>query len=170
MNIKEQAENRTRKMGTGEKEPKPHFGMVNFERRRHPRFVVDLPVEYWKINNCSSCPSRATNVCEGGLLLLLLEQLEIGQNLRLNLFVDVGNELISIEAVVKVVWKDMHVGKNAEYRTGVKFVDIVAENMDKLKVFLGSLASSKSPSELRASSKLSSIFTNFPKLKNHRQK
>jgi len=157
-------------MGTGEKEPKPHFGMVNFERRRHPRFVVDLPVEYWQINNFKSCPSRATNVCEGGLLLLLSEQLEIGQNLRLNLFVDAGTDLISIEAVVKVVWKDMHVGKDAEYRTGVKFVDIAAENMDKLKGFLGSLASLKSPSALRVPSKLSSILTNFSKFNNHRQK
>jgi hypothetical protein len=28
----------------------PRFGTANFERRRHPRFSVDLPVEYWQIN------------------------------------------------------------------------------------------------------------------------
>lgn len=144
--------------------------MINFERRRHPRFAVDLPVEYWKINHFKSCPSHATNVCEGGLLLLLSEQLEIGQNLRLNLFVDAGADLNSIEAVVQIVWKDMHVGKDGEYRTGVKFVDIAPEDMDELKGFLESLVHLKSASALRVPSKLSSTLTNFSRLNHHRQK
>jgi c-di-GMP-binding flagellar brake protein YcgR len=123
-------------MGKEERETKPHLGMVNFERRRHPRVVVDLPVEYWKINHYKSCPSRARNVGEGGLLLHLSEHLEMGQNLRLNLFIDVGPDLNSIDAVVQVVWKDIHQGEDGEVRTGVKFVDISPEDMDKLKHFL----------------------------------
>ena len=153
-----------------EKEIKPRFGMVNFERRRYPRFVVDLPIEYWKIRHFKSCPSRCTNVGEGGLLVLLSEQLEIGQNLRLNLFVDAGPELNSIEAVVEVVWKDIHVGKDKEYRTGVKFLNISAEHMDQLKRFLDSLANLKSPSEIKIPPRLASTLTNFSNPNHHKQK
>ena len=157
-------------MGKEEKEIEPRFGTVNFEKRRHPRFDVDLPVEYWKIRNFKSCPSRCTNVGEGGLLILLSEQLEIGQNLRLNLFVDAGPDLNAIEAVVEVVWKDIHVGKDGEYRTGVKFLDISPEDMDALKSFLDSLANLKSPSEIRIPSRLASTLTNFSGPNRHKKK
>jgi len=153
-----------------DREIEPRFGIVNFERRRHPRFVVDLPVEYWKIKNFKSCPSRATNVSEGGLLILLAEQLEIGQNLRLNLFVDAGPDLNSIEAVVQIVWTDIHVGKDGEYRTGVKFLDISAEHLGELKSFLDSLVNLQSPSTLRIPSRLASTLTNFSTPKPLKQK
>ena len=153
-----------------DRETKPRFGMANFERRVHPRFTVDLPIEYWKIRNFKSCPSRCTNVSEGGLLVLFSEQLEIGQNLRLNLFVDAGPDLNSTEAVVEAVWKDIHLGKDGEYRIGVKFLDISAEHLDELKSFLDSLANLKSPSEIRISSRLASTLTNFSSPNRHKQK
>ena len=153
-----------------DRETKPRFGMVNFERRIHPRFTVDLPIEYWKIRNFKSCPSRCTNVSEGGLLALFSEQLEIGQNLRMNLFVDAGPDLISIEAVVEVAWKDIHLGKDGEYRTGVKFLDISAKGMDELKRFLDSLTNLKSPSVLNIPSKLASTLTNFSSPNRYKQK
>ena len=153
-----------------DKEIEPRFGIVNLERRRHPRFVVDLPIEYWKIRNFRSCPSRATNLSEGGLLVFLSEQVEIGQNLRLNLFIDAGPDLNCIEAVVEVVWKDIHLGKDGEYRTGVKFLDISAEDMDKLKSFLDSLTNLKPPSEIRNPSRLASILTNSSTANRHKQK
>ena len=148
-------------MGRGEREIEPRFGTANFERRRHPRFAVDLPIEYWKIDTLKSCPSRATNVCEGGLLVHLSEQLEIGQNLRMNLFVDAGPDLQCLEALVQVVWKDFHLGEDGDYRTGVKFVDISAEDMDKLKNFLSNLMNLKTPSELRIPPRLASTLTDF---------
>jgi c-di-GMP-binding flagellar brake protein YcgR len=157
-------------MGKEDRETKPRFGIVNFERRRHPRFAIDLPIEYWKIRHFKSCPSRATNVSEGGLLVLLSEQLEIGQNLRLNLFADAGPGLNSIEAVVEVVWKDIHLDKDGEYRTGVKFLDISAEHLDELKSFLDSLANLQSPSALRIPSRLTSTLTNFSTPDHHKQK
>ena len=157
-------------MGKEERETQPHFGVVNFERRRHPRFAVDLPIEYWKIKDFKSCPSRATNVSEGGLLVHLSEQVEIGQDLRLNLFIDAGPDLKSIKAVVEVVWKDIHLGKDGEYRTGVKFLDISAEDLDELKRFLDSLANLKSPSALRIPSRLASTLTSFPNPNHDKQK
>jgi c-di-GMP-binding flagellar brake protein YcgR len=157
-------------MGKEERETEPRFGTANFERRRHPRFVVDLPIEYWKVNHLKSCPSRAANVCEGGLLVHLSEQPEIGQNLRLNLFVDAGPDLNCIEALVQVVWKDLHLGKEGDYRTGVKFVDISENDLDALRRFLKNLMNLKSPSELKIPSRLASTLTNFSGPNRHKQK
>ena len=157
-------------MGKEERETERHFGTVNFERRRHPRFVVDLPIEYWKVDHLKSCPSRATNVCEGGLLVHLSEQLEIGQNLRLNLFVDACPDLNCIEALVRVVWKDLHLGKDGDYLTGVKFTDISEQDLGTLKRFLKNLMNLKSPSALKIPSRLASTLTNFSGPNRHKQK
>jgi len=143
-----------RKMGKEEeeKETEPRFGLANFEKRRHPRFSIDMPIEYWPVNKSKSRPGRMIDVSEGGLLLHLSEPLEIGQNLGLNLFIDIGPDLDSIEALVRVevVWKDICLGKDGDYRIGVKFVDISAEDMDKLKNFLNTLMNSKPSSALKS--------------------
>ena len=75
---------------------------IDLERRRHPRFSVNLPIEYWQIEKFKNHPGRTTNVSEGGLLLHVSEPLEIGQNLRLNLFIESGPIFSSIEALVQV--------------------------------------------------------------------
>jgi len=111
----------------------------DFEKRRHPRFSVDLPIEYWETNNPKSRPSRALNVSEGGLLMRLSEPLEIGQELRLNLFTGSGADLDPLEALVQVVWKDTHLGEEGDYPSGVKFVDISWKDRDGLKNFLNTL-------------------------------
>jgi len=136
------------KMGKEERETEPPFGLADFERRRHPRFSVDLPIEYWQINKSKSRPGRMIDVSEGGLLLHFSEPLEIGQNLGLNLFIDIGLDLDSIEALVQVevVWKDIYLGKDGDYRIGVRFVDISPEDLDKLKNFLNTPMNLKTPS------------------------
>jgi len=124
------------------------FGTVNFEKRKHPRFSIDLPVEYWKVADGGSHPGHTGNISEGGLLLYLPEQIEIGQNLKLRLYIDSGLDFISIEALAEVVWKDLRGGEKGEYRSGVKFMDISPKNMENLKNFLNSLMDLKSSSPL----------------------
>ena len=127
-------------MRTEEKGIKSRYGTVNFEKRKHPRFNVDLPVEYSRAD-LSADQGRARNASEGGLLLYLPEQMEIGNHLRLKLFFTMGSELNAIETLVEVVWVDIHLGKDwGDYRTGVRFVEISTEDMGKLKSFLRSLS------------------------------
>ncbi len=123
-----------------EKGTKSRYGTVNFEKRKHPRFSVDLPVEYSRVD-LSAEHGRAMNASEGGLLLYLPERVEIGTRLRLKLFFSMGSELNSVETLVEVVWVDVHVGKDwGDYRTGVRFAEISAEDMGRLKGFLRSLS------------------------------
>jgi c-di-GMP-binding flagellar brake protein YcgR len=128
-------------MKVEEKETKPRTGIVNFEKRKHPRFSVDLPVEYYQINSSISHTGRALNASEGGLLIYFPEQMEIGQHLNLKLFFSLGSELNTIKLVAEVVWIDIHLGGGGgDYRSGVKFIDISPEDMRKLRDFLKSLS------------------------------
>jgi len=120
-------------------EKEAHFGTANFEKRKHPRFSLDLPVEYWRLDTSMSHPARAGNVSEGGILLYLPEEAEIGEQLRLRLFIDTGLDFMSIEAIVQVVWIGLHSAEKGDYRTGVKFIEISEQNFRNLQSFLSSL-------------------------------
>jgi c-di-GMP-binding flagellar brake protein YcgR len=129
-------------MKTEEKDTKPRTGIVNFERRKYPRFSVNLPVEYYQINSSISHTGRALNASEGGLLIYFPELMEIGQHLKLKLFFTSGSKMNTIETLVQVVWIDIHLGEGwGDYRTGVRFVDISQEDLERLKNFLRSLSS-----------------------------
>jgi len=122
-----------------EKGIKSRYGTVNFEKRKHPRFSVDLPVEYSRAD-LSADHGRAMNASEGGLLLYLPERIGIGNHLRLKLFFSMGSQLNAIETLVEVAWMDIHLGKDwGDYRTGVRFAEISTEDIGKLKSFLKSL-------------------------------
>jgi c-di-GMP-binding flagellar brake protein YcgR len=124
-----------------EKERKPRYGTVNLERRKHPRFSVDLPIEYSRIDSSVSHTGRGLNISEGGLLIYFPEQMDVSQYLRLKLFFSLGSELNTIEVLGEVVWMDIHQGKDrGDYRCGVRFIDVSPEDMTKLKTFLRSLS------------------------------
>jgi c-di-GMP-binding flagellar brake protein YcgR len=124
-----------------EKERKFHYGIVNFEKRKHPRFNIDLPIEYSLLRSPVSHPGRALNASEGGLLVYLSEKVEMSQLLQLKLFSPSGSELNGVELIAEVVWMDIHLGKDwGDYRCGLRFVDISPEGLNKLQRFLRSLS------------------------------
>ncbi len=118
-----------------------HYGIVNFERRKHPRFNIDLPIEYSLLASPVSHAGRALNVSEGGLLIYLPEKVELNQFLQLRLFFPSGSEMTKIELIAEVVWMDIHLGADwGDYRCGVRFAEISPEDLTKLKRFLQSLS------------------------------
>jgi c-di-GMP-binding flagellar brake protein YcgR len=126
---------------TEKQETKSHVGIANLERRRHPRFSIDLPIEYHLLPSSLDHTGRALNASEGGLLVFLSQPIEIGQRLKIKLFFASGPDLSSVEVVAEVVWMDIHLGKDwGDYRCGVKFIDISSEDLSKLKNFLRSLS------------------------------
>ncbi len=124
-----------------EHEEEYRYGVVNFEKRKHPRFNIDLPVQYRRAEEGVK-EGRVLNASEGGLLLYLSEQMEIGQLFALKLRLPSSSRVESIEAMVQVAWTDLHWEEDwGEYRTGVRFFDISTEDLAKLKDFLRSLLS-----------------------------
>jgi hypothetical protein len=133
------------KKETEDKETKLRFGVVNFERRKHPRFSLDLPIEYYPVESSVSRTGRAINASEGGLLVYLSEHVEMGEFLRLKLFIAPDLDLRTLEMVGQVVWIDMHLEQSrgdfrGDYRCGLKIVDISPEDMNSLKSLLQNLA------------------------------
>jgi c-di-GMP-binding flagellar brake protein YcgR len=122
-------------------EGKPRIGIVNIERRKYPRFSIDLPIEYYPVLSSGTHTGRTINASEGGLLVYLPQKMEIGQHLRLKLFFHSGSNMNTIEMTGEVVWIDIHLETNwGDYRTGLKFIDISPEDLKRLQDFLMSLS------------------------------
>jgi len=134
-----------------EETTKPNFGTVNFERRKHPRFSINLPIEYWKIDRSISALSRTGDISEGGLLLYISEPIEVGQELNLKLFFNSDLGFKSLEARVQVAWTDFCFEKESGCRVGLNFVEISGEDLKKLKIFLSNLMHLKTHSPLNPS-------------------
>ena len=123
-------------------ETQSRYGTVNFENRRHPRFNVDLPIEYYRVDSIISHPGRALNISEGGLLIYFPEKMDLSQYVRLKLFFPSGSKLSTIEVLGEVAWTDIHLGESwGDYRCGVNITDISPEDRTKLRNFIRSLSS-----------------------------
>jgi c-di-GMP-binding flagellar brake protein YcgR len=120
---------------------KSRAGIVNLERRKYPRFSVNLPVEYHHIDSAINHAGRARNASEGGFLVYFPEPMKIGQRLSMKLFFSLESGLDTIEVLAEVVWMDIHLSEGwGDYRSGVRFIDISPENLRKLKNILTSFS------------------------------
>ena len=118
----------------------PNFSVAFVQRRRCPRFSAALPIEYWRLNGSKSGPGHSINIGEGGLMVSLPEQIEVGERLRVKLFFSSGPDLDSIEAVVRVVWSNINAVKEGYYRHGLNFVDISRAAIKRVRRFLNLFA------------------------------
>ena len=117
---------------------KPHFGVAKLEERKDPRFFVNLPIEYYRIESQIRGAGPLLNVSEGGVMAYLPEQLKVGQYLQLKLFFSRGSDIDIVEMLSQVIWADNQ-GQEKDYRCGLRFVNINPEHMSKLNSFLNDL-------------------------------
>jgi hypothetical protein len=108
-------------------------GFVNIEMRRYPRHAVDLLVECSRINSPISYAGRAINVSEGGLMVYLSEKVEIGQHLKLTLFVGCGSTSDTIDRIAQVVWVEIQSSRAMEFRAGVMIVNTPSKDFLKFE-------------------------------------
>ncbi len=114
-------------------------GVARFEERKHPRFLLNLPVEYYRLKEDSQQAGYTINASEGGLMVTLSEKLEVGELLKIKLFFSFGPEMNAIESLSRVVWTNRG-EKDEEYRTGVQFLEISPEDQNRLSSFLRKMA------------------------------
>ncbi len=125
-------------MAHREGEKKHHFGVAKFEGRAHPRFLLNLPVEYYPAKSHTRRTGHTEIASEGGLTVYLRNHFKVGDLLKLRLFFSSGPAMNTVETLSQVIWTEKL--KDAEYRCGMKFVDISPEDMDKLSSFLKKLS------------------------------
>jgi hypothetical protein len=70
-------------MANREKELKERFGVAKFVERAHPRFLLNLPVEYYPATSNIQGKGYTGNASEGGLIVHLRRHLKVGDLLKL---------------------------------------------------------------------------------------
>jgi hypothetical protein len=113
------------------------MGVLAIEKRKHPRFSVELPLDYVRINGKETYGGMVANASEGGLLVYLPERMEIGALLKIEIFYVRGLELNTIKAVGKVVWADLAARESwGEHRYGLQFEHIDEKDFNRLTTLL----------------------------------
>lgn len=112
-------------------------GLFLVERRRHPRISIEFPFDYSLFEKGEDHRGILADASEGGLLVYLLEKIDVGSLLKIEILFSRGTELITIVAISKVVWSDLASRESwAEYRYGLQFLSFFQGDIDKLKMLL----------------------------------
>jgi|SRR5512136_1525647 c-di-GMP-binding flagellar brake protein YcgR len=113
------------------------MGILAIERRKHPRFVVELPLDYTRTEVTDIVGGIVANASEGGLLVYLPERLELGTILQIQIFYVKDLEFNMLKAIAKVVWADIAARESwGEYRYGLQFLSIGEQEFNKLMTLL----------------------------------
>jgi len=113
--------------------PQSKLGVLAVDRRKHPRFSVELPLDYCRVDGKETYGGIVANASEGGVLVYLPEKMEMGAVLKIEIFYVKGLELDTIKAIAKVVWSDLAVKASwGEYRYGLQFQYIDEKDYHRL--------------------------------------
>ena len=103
------------------------------ERRKNHRYLVRLPVEYWKTEDAAR-EGLVFNVSETGLLIYSAEDMAVGTQLTIKVYYSVEDNFETILSLVKIIWKDVQQnGFRQEYRYGLEFIQMSSQDREKLK-------------------------------------
>jgi len=109
----------------------------NLDRRRSPRMMMDLPLEYRMVDFPKAHGGLVINVSETGLLLHSIRDLPIGTMLNIAVLFPREYELSNFNVSAEIVWKDQPEDSDLiGYRYGLKFVEILKEDYWKLTQLL----------------------------------
>ncbi len=123
-----------RRRGKGKSKSKE--GIFIVERRKHPRFSLELPLDY-SIESVERYGGVAANASKGGLLVYLPEAILVGTLLTIEILFVKGSELNAIRASAKVVWSDLAPKEIwGEYRYGLEFKSFQEGDVQKLSKLL----------------------------------
>lgn len=123
---------------------KSREGIFIVERRRDPRFTLELPMDY-SIESVDRYGGVAANASKGGLLVYLPEAIVVGTSLKIEILFAKESELNSIRAIAKVVWSDLSPREIwGEYRYGLEFQSFQEGDLQKLKRLLKEVGETRS--------------------------
>jgi hypothetical protein len=106
-------------------------------RRKHPRVVLDLPLEYRLMDVPHAHGPLIVNGSEIGLLIESVKNIPAGTNLNVAVLFPKGYEIANFEVLAQVVWREICVKEDWEgYQYGLKFIQISQEDHLKLRQLL----------------------------------
>jgi hypothetical protein len=111
--------------------------MGNDERRKFPRSLMDLPLEYRVINAPFPHGGIVANGSEEGLLIYSVKDMPVGTKLDIVVMFPKEYELSNFEVIAEIIRKDLHWEEDWEgYEYGIEFLQIFEEDRHKLKQLL----------------------------------
>ena len=107
------------------------------ERRRSPRLLMDLPLEYQVINAPYAQGGIVVNASEVGLLINSIKNMPLGTKLNIAVLFPKEFELANFEVVAEIIRKELHWEEDWEgYQYGLRFIKILEEDRHKLRLLL----------------------------------
>ena len=108
------------------------------EKRRYPRFLIDLPLEYQEEDNAPSRGGIVINASEGGFLIESIKDIPIGTKLTIAVLFPKWFELADLKLVAEILWKEPLWKEDwTGYRYGLNILEMMEEDKKKLKLLLG---------------------------------
>jgi hypothetical protein len=108
------------------------------EKRKHPRFYLNLPIEFRVMDSPYLRGAMIINASETGLLIQSPHNLPVGTKLNIAVLFSKGFELANFQVLAEVVWTKIYSNEGRqEYQLGLKFIQILEEDRQKLKHLLG---------------------------------
>ena len=112
-------------------------GRKREDRRKHPRVVLDLPLEYRVTNIPNAHGALIVNGSEMGFLMESVKRILIGTNLKIVALFPNEYGLADLEVSAQIVWTEPYWKRDWRgYRYGLKFVSITAHDQRKLRELL----------------------------------
>jgi len=109
----------------------------SIEKRRYPRFLIDLPLEYRVIDISHAHGALVVNASEAGLLIKSVENIPISTNLDILVLFRKEFELVNFEVLAEVVWNKTHSKEGwTGYQCGLNFISIREHDRWKLRQLL----------------------------------
>ena len=110
----------------------------NREKRSHPRFFTDLPLEYRDMDDSCLRGAIVVNASEGGFLIESPRDIPVGTELSITVLYPKGCELANFKVTAKIVRKGPYWKKDWKgYQYGLELIQILDEDRWKLSVLLG---------------------------------
>jgi hypothetical protein len=116
----------------------------NIERRKRPRVIVDLPIEYREKDKSCLHGGMVVNAGEGGFLIESTRDIPVGTELSITVLFLKGNRLDDFQVVAKIVWKKLHSKEDLNgkqfwrgYQYGLEFVQMSDEDRRNLTFVIG---------------------------------
>jgi hypothetical protein len=114
------------------------------EKRSHPRFIIDLPLEYRVMDGPCPRGGIVINASEGGFLIETTIDIPVGTELNVSVLFSKGFELSDFKVVAKIVRKEPYRREDWKgapfregYQYGLEFIQISQEDRLKLNSLLG---------------------------------
>lgn len=111
--------------------------MESGEKRKFPRVVMELPLEYQVLDAPYAHGGLVANASETGLLILSVKSIPVGTKLNIAVMFPKEFQLSNFKVSAEIIWKEIHLKEDWEgYKYGLKFIGLFDEDQWKLKNLL----------------------------------